>query len=118
MFVHGCRIDAIWRSRIGNLGFIKYAFEVHRRGNRDGAILNLQRVRRDASIQKVIIVSTKDELDIFRREISTLSEDFRNAVGYFSVDDLQNALDHLNAMKDILMPLGLLDVDIKQSGVD
>jgi hypothetical protein len=32
------------------------------------------------------------------------------------VDDLQNALDHLNAMKDILIPLGLLDVDVMQAG--
>jgi len=41
-----------------------------------------------------------------------------NAVGYFIEDDLKNALDHLNAMKDLLMPLGLLDVDIKQAGTE
>lgn len=41
----GCRVDAIWRSRVANLGTIAYAFEVHRKGSRDSAILNLQRVR-------------------------------------------------------------------------
>jgi hypothetical protein len=104
----GCRIDAIWRSRVANLGTIAYAFEVHRRGSRDSAILNLQRVRRDQSVQKVIIVSSKDELDRFRGEIESLDESFRNAVGYFEVQDLQRSLNHLQGLKDILNTLGLL----------
>jgi len=106
---HGCRIDAIWRTRIANLGTISYAFEIHRKGSRDSAILNLQKVIRwDSSIQKVVIVSSREELDIFRREISALGEDFRNAVGYFSVDELQVALLHLNALKNMLDSIGLL----------
>lgn len=107
----GSRIDAIWRSRIANLGTLKYAFEIHRRGSRDSAVLNLQRVKRDPSIQKVIIVSTEAELEKFRGEISSLEESFRNSVGYFKVDDLQEALDHLGAMKDILKSLGLLSIE-------
>jgi len=85
----GCRIDAIWRTRVANLGTISYAFEVHRKGGRDSAILSLQRIRRDPTIQKVVIVSSKDELEQFRREIASLDEGFRNAVGYFEVQDLQ-----------------------------
>jgi hypothetical protein len=40
--MRGCCIDAILRSRVANLGTIAYAFEVHRKGSRDLAILNLQ----------------------------------------------------------------------------
>ncbi len=105
----GCRIDAIWRSRVANLGIISYAFEVHRKGSRDSAILNLQRVRRDPTIQKVVIVSSRDELDEFKREITSLDESFRNSIGYFEVRDLQRALDHLQGLKDILKTLGLLN---------
>jgi len=104
----GCRIDAIWRSRIANLGTIKYAFEVHRGGSRDGAILNLQRCNRDPSIQKVIIVSTEDELEKFRLEISSLSEDFRESVGYLGVKDLNRALEYQDSLKEILASIGLL----------
>lgn len=107
----GCRLDAIWKSRIANLGTIAYAFEVHRKGSRDSAILNLQRAKRDPSIQKVIIVSSKAELEKFKEEIKTLDESFRNAVGYFNVDDLQTALEHLELMKDILKTLGLLNTE-------
>ena len=108
--MHGCRIDAIWRSRVANLGTISYAFEVHRRGSRDSAILNLQRVRRDPTIQKVVVVSSRDELDKFRDEIASLDESFRTSVGYFEVQDLQRGLDHLQDLKDILRTLGLLSV--------
>jgi len=104
----GCRIDAIWRSRVANLGTISYAFEVHRKGSRDSAILNLQRIRRDPTIQKVVIVSSKAELDQFKREIASLDEGFRNAVGYFEVRDLQRALSQVQGLKDILNTLGLL----------
>jgi hypothetical protein len=104
----GCRIDAIWRSRVANLGTIAYAFEVHRKGSRDSAILNLQRVRRDPTIQKVVVVSSKDELDRFKAEIDSLEEGFRTSVGYFEVQHLERALDHLQSLKDILKTLGLL----------
>jgi len=104
----GCRIDAIWRSRVANLGAISYAFEVHRSGSRDSAILNLQRVRRDPTIQKVVLVSSSGELERFREEIASLGEDFRNAVGYFTVEDLERALEHLDELKGILRGLGLL----------
>lgn len=98
----------LWRTRIANLGTIAYAFEVHRRGSRDSAILNLQRVNRDTSIQKVILVSTDEELDEFRKEISSLDEGFRKAAGYFRVDDLQDELDHLHALKSNLQTMDLL----------
>lgn len=110
----GSRIDALWRSRIANLGTISYAFEVHRRGNRSNAVLNLMRILKfDPSIQKVILVSSQEEIDAFRREISSLGEDFRNAVGYFEVSDLQQSLDHLDSLKTILDNLGLLSAQRK-----
>ncbi|MBN1574177.1 MAG: hypothetical protein JW984_13350 [Deltaproteobacteria bacterium] len=105
----GSRIDVIWKSRIANLGIIAYAFEVHRRGGRDSAILNLQKiVNRDPSIQKVIIVSNDTEIEKFRNEISSLSEGFRKSVEYLRVEDLQSAINNLESLQEILNSLGLL----------
>jgi hypothetical protein len=104
---HGCRLDAIWRTRIGNLGQVKYAFEVHKSGSRDSAILNLQRIKNDSTIQKLVIVSTADELEIFEREISTLPEEFRKSVGYFKISDLQRAVEYQENIKEILRNIGL-----------
>lgn len=105
---HGCRVDALWSSHIANLGTIRYAFEIHRKGSRDSAILNLQRARREPSIQRVIIVSFKRELRRFHQEIWTLGEEFRNAVGYLTVQQLQTAVSHLRSLKNTLRTLGLL----------
>ncbi len=109
--MRGCRLDAIWRSRVANLGTISYAFEVHRHGSRDSAILNLQRVRRDPSIQKVIIVTTAEEIEIFKGEILSLDESFRHSVGYFDVRDVLKALSYIQELKTILKDLGLLSID-------
>ncbi|HYN82790.1 MAG TPA: hypothetical protein VES88_14980 [Gemmatimonadaceae bacterium] len=104
----GCRIDVLWRTRVANLGTIGYAFEVHNKGSRDSAILNLQRVRRDPSIQKVVLVTTSAELEIFRREIASLDEGFRQAVGYLELPIAIRALDHLQSLKATLNEIGLL----------
>ncbi len=104
----GCRLDAIWRTRVANLGTIAYGFEVHRRGSRDSALVNLQRVSADPAIQKVVIVATREEIEVFRREIASLPEAFRRSAGYLEVQELRRALEHLSTLKGTLNTLGLL----------
>jgi len=105
----GCRIDAVWRSKIANLGMITYAFEVQRKGSRDSAILNLQRISNaDPTVQKVVFVAVDSEIEKIKGEIATLREEFRNSVGYFRVKDLQEALLHQEALKNILASIGLM----------
>jgi hypothetical protein len=109
----GCRVDAIWKSRIANLGMITYAFEVHKSGSRDSAILKLQRISNaDPTVQKVVIVSTDNEIEKFKMEIASLTEEFRNAVGYFSVEDLEEALLHQESLKKIMGTIGLMRTKI------
>jgi hypothetical protein len=110
----GCRIDVIWKSRVANLGTITYAFEVHNKGSRDSAILNLQRIfNADPTVQKAIIVAKDVELAKFKEEIVTLSEDFRNSVVYFSVQYLEEALLHQEELKRILAVIGLMKTRVK-----
>lgn len=103
------RVDAVWRTRIANLGTISYAFEVHRRGSPDSAIVNLLKVlEMDDSIRKVVLVSSESEIERFRSEIDDLRS-FRGAVGYLEVPQLLTAIDHLDGLKEVLADLGLLD---------
>lgn len=107
----GCRVDVIWKSRIANLGVISYAFEVHKGGNMDSAILNLQKVlQKEVSIQKVVIVSNTQNLDRFREQIGALYESFREKVGYFEINELNSALDNLKSLKENLSPLGFMNI--------
>ena len=103
----GAVIDVVWRARVANLGSISYAFEAHVRGSRDSAIINLQRSLADPSIQKTVIVSTEKELQRFRGEISSLPESLREAVCYFDVKDLKQAVAYQEAFLEIPDRVGL-----------
>jgi len=62
--------------------------------------------------QKVVIVSTDIEIEKFKVEIASLTEEFRNSVGYFSVEDLEEALLHQESLKKIMGTIGLMRTKI------
>lgn len=71
--------------------------------------LNLQRISNaDPTVQKVVIVSTDNEIEKFKDEIASLNEEFRNSVGFFSVEDLEEALLHQESLKKIMGKIGLM----------
>lgn len=105
----GARIDVRWSTRVANLGVISYAFEVHRRGSRDSAILNLQKAQNaDPTLQKLVIVSTRDQLATFEEEIEAISTDFSHAVSYLEVEQVNKAVDLLAELKEVLQDAGLM----------
>lgn len=103
-----CQVDAVWSTRIANLGMVSYAFEVQKKGSPDKAIVHLQTVSSDPTFRRVFLVSTEDGLEDLRARIKGLGDDyFKKRVSYFNVDDLQVAIDHLDALKEILKNVGL-----------
>lgn len=55
-----------------------------------------------------MFVAVDSEIEKIKGEIATLREEFRNSVGYFRVKDLQEALVHQEALKNILAAIGLM----------
>lgn len=105
----GAQIDVRWSTRVANLGVISYAFEVHRRGSRDSAILNLQKAQNaDPTLQKLVIVSTHDKLDRFRNEIGAISADFGKSIAYLDIGQVETAVDLLADLKEVLQDAGLM----------
>lgn len=82
-------------------GFLPTLWRCNVRKSRDSAIVKLQRVKHDPMIQAVA-VPTRDDLEKCKGEIVPLVEGFRSAVGYFEVECLQRARDHLQNLKRIL----------------
>jgi len=106
----GARVDVRWSTKIANLGRIAYAFEVQRAGSRDSAILNLQKAKQaDPSMQKLVIVSTEEQLDKFRNEIDALDPNFKRSVSYLTVDKVNEAYDNLKNLKEVLQIAGLME---------
>lgn len=103
----GATVDVIWRARIGNLGMVKYIFEVQKRGSVDSLILNLQKALRGHAVQKVVAVSDEPQLERIKKEIQNLSEDFRRSVGFWSVLEVQQVAENLRTVTEAIEKLGL-----------
>ena len=104
---HGARVDVVWRARIGNLGMVTYVFEVHRSGSIDSLLLNLQKAKGSPTVQKVIAVSDEGQLEKIKSESEGLPEEFRRALEFWPVEEVQRVGENLQAAMEIINRLGL-----------
>jgi hypothetical protein len=102
----GARIDVIWKAKIGNLGQVKYVFEVHRSGSIDSLILNLQKVLNDPHVQKVIAVSDSHNLKQIEKECEGLPEQFRKVLKLWDVTDVLKTAESLEDAISRIRKLG------------
>jgi len=105
----GARVDVVWRARIGNLGMVTYVFEVHRSGSIDSLILNLQRALNAPTVQKVIAVSDRNQLQRIESECADLPETFRRMLRLWDVADVVKAAEALELAISHIDKLGLLE---------
>ncbi len=105
---HGARVDVVWRARIGNLGVVTYVFEVHKGGSIDSLILNLQKARSNPTVQKVIAVSDQRQLERLRQEVHGLPEEFRKALGYWKVAEVEQVYQNLAEATESIQRLELV----------
>lgn len=107
----GSRVDVVWRAKIANLGVVTYVFEVHKKGSIDSLILNLQKAKNNPTVQKLVAVSDEKRLKGIKEEAGTLPEDFRKAMTYFEVKDVEEMWDSLEKVGKILSKLELVKSD-------
>lgn len=105
---HGATVDVVWRTHIGNLGAVTYVFEVHRSGSIDSLILNLQRAKSNPTVQKLVAVSDELQLERIQREVTSLPEEFRRALCFWSVSDVHQVANSLTLVAESIERLGLL----------
>ena len=105
----GAKVDVVWRARIGNLGEVKYVFEVHKEGSVDSLLLNLLKAQSDPTVQKVIAVSDEKRLNIIRREASGLRQ-LSDRLIYWTVAEVKRAADLLGELKEIMEKLELVKI--------
>jgi hypothetical protein len=59
LVAEGSRVDALWESKIGNMGRVIYVFEVQTHGSIDSLLINLQQTLNNAAVQGVVAVSAR-----------------------------------------------------------
>lgn len=104
----GARVDAVWRSRIGNLGTVTYVFEVQSGGSIDSLILNLQKAKSNPTVQKVIAVSDDGQLAKIEKETDGLPSEFTKALSLWKFSDVHAVSKNLQEAIKIIEQLGLV----------
>jgi hypothetical protein len=105
---HGAQVDAVWRARIGNLGIVTYVFEVHKSGSIDSLLLNLYKAKSNPTVQKVIAVSDEKQLEKIKREADALPEEFRKALVFWPISQVQEVSEKLQRVNEIIDQLALV----------
>jgi len=81
----GARVDVVWSAKIGNLGIVNYVFEVHKSGSIDSLLMNLQKAKSSPTVQKVVAISDKGQLEKIKEESEGLPEEFRRDLTFWPV---------------------------------
>jgi len=105
---YGARVDVIWRAKIANLGVVTYVFEVHKSGSIDSLILNLQKAKRNPTVQKIIAVSDKKQLEKIKKEVEGLPEDFRKSLSLWDAEEVEKTHEKLSEVIKIIEKLELV----------
>jgi len=103
------RVDVIWRAKIANLGTVSYVFEVQHRGSIDSLMVNLQKAQKSFTVQKLVIVSDLEQTEKIRKEIEDMPENFRKAVVFWTLEDVQNTHQNLEQVTDSIAKLKLME---------
>jgi hypothetical protein len=94
--------------KVPNIGEMRYAFELQRRGSPDSLVRNLQRASRNRDVRGLVIVAiSQSELDRIKKEAYDFIEDERDRVSLITVDELKKAYNHFKDTEEFRKKLGL-----------
>lgn len=103
----GARLDAVWKVNIGNMGRVMYCFEVQSHGSIDSLILNLQKASNNKSVQRLIAVSDKKQLEKIKDESEPIPNleiilwDYEDVIQvYESLDKAYTSINKLGLVPD------------------
>jgi hypothetical protein len=102
----GTRLDALWSAQIGNIGELKYVFEVHVKGSIDSLILNLMKAAQDPAVQKVVAVSSEEELEKIKRE-ALMIKNLADKILFWDIREVVRANELVDDLMDTMRRLGL-----------
>jgi hypothetical protein len=111
----GARVDAVWTAKIANLGVVMYVFEVQSGGSIDSLLLNLQKAKRNQSVQKLIAVSDAVQLEKIKNEVKDLPEDFRKSMSFWDSAEVKQTYQNLSEVMKNIDKLNLIKSAFEES---
>jgi hypothetical protein len=103
----GSKVDTIWEATIGNMGRVIYIFEVQTKGSIDSLILNLLKSLNNSSVQGVVAVSDKKQLETIRSYASDV-KDLKDKLKYWDYEEIIKVHESLEFINESINNLDLV----------
>ena len=94
--------DAIWEFNVGNIGKIKYVFEVQDSGSIDSLIVSLMNASQDISVQAVVAVSDKNQIDKIKQHCNNINGSFNGKLKFWDIEEVERAYSELSSSMEII----------------
>lgn len=94
--------DAVWEFNVGNLGKIKYVFEVQDSGSIDSLIVSLMNASQDISVQAVIAVSDEVQINKIKQHCHNIKDSFNGKLKFWDIEEIERAYKELSGAMEII----------------
>lgn len=105
--------DAIWEFNVGNIGKIKYVFEVQDSGSIDSLIVSLMNASQDISVQAVVAVSDKNQINKIKQHCNNINGSFNGKLKFWDISEVERAYTELSSSMEIINKA--INVDFKEN---
>ncbi len=105
--------DAIWEFNVGNIGKIKYVFEVQDSGSIDSLIVSLMNASQDISVQAVVAVSDKVQIEKIKQHCNNINGSFNGKLKFWDINEVERAYSELSSSMEIINKA--INVDFNES---
>ena len=103
--------DAIWEFNVGNLGKIKYVFEVQDNGSIDSLIVSLMNASQDISVQAVVAVSDELQINKIKQHCNNISGSFNGKLKFWDITEVERAYTELSSSMEIINKAINVEID-------
>lgn len=104
--------DAIWEFNVGNLGKIKYVFEVQDSGSIDSLIVSLMNASQDISVQAVVAVSDEEQINKIKKHCNNIKDNFNGKLKFWNINEIEKAYSELSSSMEIINKAINVEIDI------
>lgn len=94
--------DAVWEFNVGNLGKIKYIFEVQDSGSIDSLIVSLMNASQDISVQAVVAVSDEEQINKIKKHCNNIKDNFNGKLKFWNINEIEKAYSELSSSMEII----------------
>lgn len=103
--------DAIWEFNVGNLGKIKYVFEVQDSGSIDSLIVSLMNASQDISVQAVVAVSDEIQINKIKQHSNNIQGSFNGKLKFWDITEIERAYKELSNSMEIINKAINVEID-------